>query len=71
MRDEVVTRRRWMTEAEFLDLLGATNLLPGPNSTQMAIHIGLRRAGLIRIDRRGSVLYRARRRDGFPVCVGL
>jgi chromate transporter len=46
MRDEVVTRRSWMTEAEFLDLLGATNLLPGPNSTQMAIHIGLRRAGL-------------------------
>lgn len=34
-----------MTEAEFLDLLGATNLIPGPNSTQMAIHIGLRRAG--------------------------
>jgi chromate transporter len=46
MRDEVVTRRGWMTEGEFLDLLGATNLLPGPNSTQMAIHIGLRRAGL-------------------------
>ena len=46
MRDEVVTRRGWMTAAEFLDLLGATNLLPGPNSTQMAIHIGLRRAGL-------------------------
>jgi chromate transporter len=45
MKDEVVTRRRWMTEAEFLDLLGATNLMPGPNSTQMAIHIGLRRAG--------------------------
>jgi chromate transporter len=45
MKDEVVTRRRWMTEAEFLDLLGATNLIPGPNSTQMAIHIGLRRAG--------------------------
>src|SRR5438067_8560783 len=45
MKDEVVTRRHWMTEAEFLDLLGATNLIPGPNSTQMAIHIGLRRAG--------------------------
>jgi chromate transporter len=45
MKDEVVTRRRWMTEAEFLDLLGATNLIPGPNSTQMAIHIGYRREG--------------------------
>ena len=45
MKDEVVTRRRWLSEAEFLDLLGATNLIPGPNSTQMAIHIGYRRAG--------------------------
>jgi chromate transporter len=45
MKDEVVTRRRWMTDAEFLDLLGATNLIPGPNSTEMAIHIGLRQAG--------------------------
>jgi len=40
-----VTRRHWMTEAEFLDLLGTTNLTPGPNSTQMALHIGYRRAG--------------------------
>lgn len=45
MKDEVVTRRHWMTDAEFLDLLGATNLIPGPNSTQMAIHIGYRREG--------------------------
>lgn len=45
MKDEVVTRRQWMTEPEFLDLLGATNMVPGPNSTQMAIHIGYRRAG--------------------------
>jgi chromate transporter len=44
MRDEVVVRRRWITEQEFLDLLGATNLIPGPNSTEMAIHIGLIRA---------------------------
>jgi chromate transporter len=41
MHDEVVVRRRWMSEQEFLDLLGATNLIPGPNSTEMAIHIGL------------------------------
>ncbi|HEY3824396.1 MAG TPA: chromate efflux transporter [Bryobacteraceae bacterium] len=45
MKDEVVKRRGWMTEAEFLDLLGATYLIPGPNSTQMAIHIGYRRQG--------------------------
>lgn len=45
MRDEVVFRRRWMSDAEFLDLLGATNLIPGPNSTEMAIHVGHRRAG--------------------------
>jgi len=40
MEDEVVRRRSWLTRDEFLDLLGATNLIPGPNSTEMAIHIG-------------------------------
>ena len=45
MEDEVVRRRYWLTREEFLDLLGATNLIPGPNSTEMAIHIGHRRAG--------------------------
>jgi chromate transporter len=45
MEDEVVRRRAWLTREEFLDLLGATNLIPGPNSTEMAIHIGHRRAG--------------------------
>lgn len=45
MRDEVVLRRGWLSDAEFLDLLGATNLIPGPNSTEMAIHVGHRRAG--------------------------
>jgi len=45
MRTEVVQRRRWMDEQEFLDLMGATNLIPGPNSTELAIHVGLRRAG--------------------------
>lgn len=45
MHDEVVKRRKWLTEQEFLDLLGATNLIPGPNSTEMAIHLGLLRAG--------------------------
>jgi chromate transporter len=45
MEDEVVRRRRWLTQEEFLDLLGAVNLIPGPNSTEMAIHLGYRRAG--------------------------
>lgn len=45
MRDEVVTRRQWLSDQEFLDLLGATNLIPGPSSTEMAIHIGYLRAG--------------------------
>jgi chromate transporter len=45
MEDEVVRRRGWLTRDEFVDLLGATNLIPGPNSTEMAIHIGRRRAG--------------------------
>lgn len=45
MHDEVVTRRGWMSEQHFLDLVGATNLIPGPNSTEMAIHIGYERAG--------------------------
>ena len=45
MRDEAVVKRKWMTEQHFLDLVGATNLIPGPNSTEMAIHIGQERAG--------------------------
>ncbi len=45
MEDEVVRRRRWLTRDEFLDLVGATQLIPGPNSTELAIHIGRRRAG--------------------------
>jgi chromate transporter len=45
MRDELVRRRRWVSDEQFLDLLGATNLIPGPNSTEMAIHLGYVRAG--------------------------
>ncbi|HVF10622.1 MAG TPA: chromate efflux transporter [Abditibacteriaceae bacterium] len=45
MEDEVVTRRQWLSRQEFLDLVGATNLIPGPNSTELAIHIGKLRAG--------------------------
>ena len=43
--DEVVVRRKWLDDQGFLDLLGATNLIPGPNSTEMAIHISFLRAG--------------------------
>lgn len=45
MQKEVVDRRHWMDHQHFLDLLGATNLIPGPNSTEMAIHIGRERGG--------------------------
>ncbi len=45
MRDEVVGRRQWLSDQEFLDLLGAANLIPGPNSTEMTIFLGAHRAG--------------------------
>lgn len=45
MREEVVVKKKWLSEQHFLDLIGATNLIPGPNSTEMAIHIGHERAG--------------------------
>lgn len=46
MEDEVVRRRGWMTRDAFLDYLSAANLIPGPNSTELALHVGLARAGL-------------------------
>jgi chromate transporter len=46
MHDDLVRRRGWLEERHFLDVLGVTNLLPGPNSTEMAIHIGFLRAGV-------------------------
>lgn len=45
MEDEVVRRRGWLSRERFLDLVGATNLIPGPNSTELAIHLGRERAG--------------------------
>jgi len=44
--DEIVARRGWMPRQQFIDALAATNILPGPNSTEMAIHVGHRRAGV-------------------------
>jgi chromate transporter len=46
MEAEVVRRRRWLSHEEFLDLVGATNFIPGPNSTEMAIHVGYRKGGV-------------------------
>ena len=46
MEDEVVERRKWLSKQDFLDMVGATNLIPGPNSTEMAIHIGHTRGGM-------------------------
>jgi chromate transporter len=45
MQDEFVRRRKWLTPDEFLDLLGATSLIPGPSSSELALFIGQRRAG--------------------------
>src|SRR6266550_3827807 len=45
MREEIVARRGWVSEQEFLDALGATSVIPGPGSTQMAIYLARRRAG--------------------------
>jgi len=47
MRNEVIDRRHWVTEQEFLDLLGASNLIPGPTSTELAIYLGYKRAGRV------------------------
>lgn len=46
LHDEVVTRRKWLTDEDFMDMVGAANLIPGPNSTETVIHVGYRRAGL-------------------------
>ena len=45
MEEEIVRKRQWMTHEHFLDLIGATNLIPGPNSTEMALHCGQEQAG--------------------------
>ena len=45
MEEEVVAKRKWMSRDYFLDMIGATNLIPGPNSTEMTMHCGYERAG--------------------------
>ena len=46
MQDDLVEKRRWLSTQEFLDYMGATNLIPGPNSTEMTMHCGYHRAGV-------------------------
>lgn len=45
MEEEVVRKRQWLSHEHFIDLIGATNLIPGPNSTELAIHLGHERGG--------------------------
>jgi chromate transporter len=47
MHHEVVVRRKWVDEQKFLDIMGAVNLIPGPNATEIASHLGLIRAGWV------------------------
>ncbi|MBT8324359.1 MAG: chromate efflux transporter [Winogradskyella sp.] len=47
MEDEIIEKRKWMSRDYFLDLIGTTNLIPGPNSTEMTMHCGYERAGKI------------------------
>ena len=55
MRREIVERRNWVTDAEFLDLLGVSNLIPGPTSTELAIFLGYRRAGWVALILAGTL----------------
>ncbi len=47
MEEELIQKRQWVTREQFMDFLGATNLIPGPNSTEMAIHLGFARGGVL------------------------
>jgi len=47
LRQEVVEKRHWLDDEHFMDLIGATNLIPGPNSTEMVLHVGYLRAGML------------------------
>lgn len=78
MHDEVVRRRAWVSEERFVDLVGATNLIPGPNSTEMAIHLGweLGRLGWLTADQlldaggAGVVLWRTTLNSARPIASG-
>ena len=59
IEEETVQRRQWLSREAFVDLVGLTNLIPGPNSTEMAMAVGYRRAGWFGTRRRRHVFYRA------------
>ena len=69
MEEEVVRKRAWMSHQHFLDLVGATNLIPGPNSTEMTRHIGHERAGWNGCSR--YVFYCTCRYHYCCICMGL
>ncbi len=71
MEDEVVRRRAWLTRDEFLDYLGATNFIPGPNSTELAIHIGMARHGWPGLLAGGKLLHPALGHHRRPLRVGV
>ena len=71
MRDEVVRRRKWVSDQRFLDLLGVINLIPGPNSTELAIYLGYERAGWLGLVAAGLALHRACHADRAGAGVGL
>ncbi|MDP2729320.1 MAG: chromate transporter [Dehalococcoidales bacterium] len=68
MHNETVHRRRWIDEQRFLDLLGATNLIPGPNATEMAIHLGLLRAGWRGLIAGGALFILPAWNGGYTAC---
>jgi chromate transporter len=47
MEEEIISKRKWISKEKFIDFYGATNLLPGPNSTELAIHLGYERGGIL------------------------
>ncbi|MEJ7659352.1 MAG: chromate transporter [Hymenobacter sp.] len=71
MEDEVVRRRGWLTQQQFLDLLSAANLIPGPNSTELAIQHWLRAARLEGAAGGRHLLYSAGHAPGHGLCLGL
>jgi len=73
MEDELVRRRGWLSREKFLDLLGASNLIPGPSSSELAIHIGYQRAGfaglLVQAPASSSPRSRWSPRSHGPMCI--
>ncbi len=71
MEDELVRRRKWLSREKFLDLLGASSLIPGPSSSELAIHIGYLRGRLGGVADRRRLLYFSRGNPGGNHCLGV